>query len=77
MMLCSFHCTTDESLCLFLKKSDTHLSSIIYLEEKSFFRHERAISKSMLDILIAASDESFEVLLPIIYLIQKLPFAIA
>lgn len=37
----------------------------------------RLFKKSVLDILIAASDESFEVLLPIIHLIQKLPFAIA
>lgn len=46
MMLCSFHSTTDESLYLFLKKkkkSDAHLSSVIYLEEKSFFLHEKAI----------------------------------
>lgn len=25
------------------KKSDAHLSSVIYLEEKSFFLHEKAI----------------------------------
>lgn len=57
------------------KKSDTHLSSVGGRKFPSTW--EGYLKKSVLDILIAASDESFEVLLPIIYLIQKLPFAIA